>query len=83
MAKSQNGGEKQQPPKKQNTATSDSTAYYGNKAYIAMLKGLNATSKPEMDKQFKIKDQANADKIRQSFKGKPGYDKNGFPLKKK
>jgi hypothetical protein len=81
MAKSQKGGS--QPPKKNQAPTTDSTAYYGKKAYIASLKGANATTKPEMDRQFKIKDQANADKKRQALKGKVGYDKNGYPLKKK
>jgi hypothetical protein len=81
MAKSQKGGS--QPPKKKQAPTTDSTAYYGQKAYIASLKGATATTKPEMDKQFKIQDQANADKKRQALKGKPGYDKNGYPLKKK
>ena len=68
--------------KKNQAPTTDSTAYYGKKAYIASLMGLNATTQPEMDKQFKIKDQANADRKRQLLKGKAGYDKNGFPLKK-
>lgn len=62
--------------------TADSTFFYGNKEYIAKLKGLTAKSKPEMDKQFKIQDQANADRRRQSLKGKPGYDKNGYPATK-
>ena len=62
--------------------TADSTFFYGNKEYIAKLKGLTAKSKPEMDKQFKIQDQANADRRRQTLKGKPGYDKNGYPITK-
>jgi hypothetical protein len=60
--------------------TADSTFYYGDKEYIAKLKGLTAQSKPEMDKQFNISDKAKQDRYRQSKKGKPGYDKNGFPV---
>ncbi len=60
--------------------TADSTFYYADKEYIAKLKGLTAQSKPEMDKQFNISDKAKQDRYRQSKKGKPGYDKNGFPV---
>lgn len=70
--------------KAQNGAkTADSTAYYRNKEYISELKALTATNKPEMDKQFNEKDKAKLNRLRQSKKGKPGYDANGFPLKKK
>lgn len=62
--------------------TADSTAYYGNIEYISKLKGLTATTKPEMDKQFKLMKKAKIDRYRQSNKGKAGYDKNGFPIKK-
>ena len=61
--------------------TADSTSYYGNKEYISKLKGLTANTKPEMDKQFAIMEKAKQDRYRQSKKGKPGYDKNGFPIK--
>lgn len=70
--------------KAQNGAkTADSTAYYRNKEYISGLKAYTATNKPEMDKQFNEKDKAKLNRLRQSKKGKPGYDKNGYPLKKK
>ena len=62
--------------------TADSTAYYANKEYISKLKGLTATTKPEMDKQFALMNKAKIDRYRQSNKGKAGYDKNGFPIKK-
>ena len=62
--------------------TADSTFYYANKEYISKLKGLTATTKPEMDKQFELMKKAKIDRYRQSNKGKAGYDKNGFPLKK-
>jgi hypothetical protein len=60
--------------------TADSTFYYGNKEYVSELKALTANNKPEMDKQFRERDKAKLDKLRQSKKGKPGYDKNGFPV---
>ena len=62
--------------------TADSTFYYGDLEYKSKLRGLNAKTKPEMDKQFALMDKAKQDRYRQSRKGKPGYDKNGFPLKK-
>jgi len=62
--------------------TADSTFYYGDLEYKSKLRGLNANTKPEMDKQFALMDKAKQDRYRQSRKGKPGYDKNGFPLKK-
>ena len=63
-------------------ATTDSTSYYGNKAYISNLKALTSYNKPAMDFYFKESDQATKDKNRQKRKGKPGYDANGFPKKK-
>lgn len=69
--------------KAQNGAkTKDSTAYYGNKEYISGLKAMTATNKPEMDRQFNERDKAKLDRLRQSKKGKPGFDKNGYPVKK-
>jgi len=62
--------------------TADSTFYYGDLEYKSKLRGLNANTKPEMDKQFALMDKAKQDRYRQKFKGKPGYDKNGFPIKK-
>jgi hypothetical protein len=62
--------------------TADSTFYYADKEYISKLKGSTANTKPEMDKQFAIMEKAKQDRYRQSKKGKPGYDKNGFPITK-
>lgn len=61
--------------------TSDSTSYYGRKAYVASLKYALADGR-DMNKYAKEQDQANADKLRQKNKGKSGYDANGFPIKK-
>lgn len=65
-------------------ATKDSTAYYSNKAYISGLKG--AVGEGNLStrlKHFNEADKAKEDAKRQKLKGKPGYDKNGFPLDKK
>jgi hypothetical protein len=74
-------------PKKATTtkmkATADSTQYYGDKAYVGLLKYGIAPTAREMREQKTIVKQAVADKARQKFKGKAGYDANGFPLKKK
>lgn len=77
MKKMQTGGRTTVKP------TADSTAYYGDLEYKSKLKALTANTKPEMDKQFALMNNAKQDKYRQSKKGKPGYDKNGFPIKKK
>lgn len=77
--------------------TADSTAYYNNlsKYYINEADKLRKSPYPAnldekqlnqrwqkekdlMNKGFK----AQNDELRQSRKGKPGYDKNGFPIKK-
>jgi len=63
------------------TPTTDSSNYYGNKEYVAKLKGLTSTTKPAMDAYFKEADKAKQDKYRQKLKGKPGYDAMGFPKK--
>jgi hypothetical protein len=65
-----------------NVSTADSTHYYADKEYKAKLRGLTANTKSEMDKQFAIMTKAKQDRYRQTKKGKPGYDKNGFPIKK-
>jgi hypothetical protein len=64
-------------------ATPDSSAYYQQKfedaSAIAKLRskyGLSTSDKSEEQKQ------ALKDKWRQAYKGKPGYDANGFPIKK-
>jgi hypothetical protein len=52
--------------------TADSTAYYSKK----VLKAYG-------EKDFAGAKKASDDVARQSKKGKPGYDANGFPVKKK
>jgi hypothetical protein len=64
-------------------ATADSTNYFRDKAYKASLKYATADGLPAMKVFAKEEDKANEDKNRQKFKGKPGYDKDGFPEKKK
>ena len=60
----------------------DSSAYYrraGNKAAIEMS---NAVTSPGLTIASNKIAQANKDLKRQKLKGKPGYDKMGFPVKK-
>jgi hypothetical protein len=95
MAKSQKGGG--QPPKKQNggkvtnpkppTATSDSTAYYKKqiKSFDALIAKEPNTAMGKSNKSVFLQERSKAyDALnRQSLKGKPGYDANGNPVKKK
>lgn len=73
--------------KAQNGAkTADSTAYFNKKAKDLNLSSNLKYSKGDFkggkkDSDLSIK--ALYDKHRQSKKGKPGYDANGFPIKKK
>jgi hypothetical protein len=67
-------------------ATKDSTAYFNraeksfmNMANSEFKKGNEAVS----DKMVKLAKNAFENKQRQKLKGKPGYDKNGYPLKPK
>lgn len=64
----------------------DSTAYYNNlsksymeKAARAMGDNVNKTSKSYLDKSM----EATRNELRQSRKGKPGFDKMGNPIKQK
>ena len=66
--------------------TADSTKYYTkeNDFYWKQAQtdakfGYRASAEANAEKARKL----NKDIIRQQFKGKPGYDKNGFPLKRK
>lgn len=68
--------------------TADSTAYFDKKA----TKDANNANKllkekgffnDETKKAFSEQDKSIASLLRQYKKGKPGYDANGFPLKKK
>ena len=68
--------------KAQNGATKDSTAYYSNKARLSELKGALSNNPSEILRNFNASDKAKKDQSRQKYKGKPGYDANGFPKKK-
>ena len=75
--------------KAQNGAkTADSTAYFQKQAKENFQKASDrySYSNPEIRKkasEYTNKAiQAQKDELRQSNKGKPGYDKNGFPKKK-
>jgi hypothetical protein len=66
--------------------TADSTAYYKDEAKfqsdlatISSKYGLRKAAEENMANSRK----AYKDASRQKFKGKPGFDKNGFPIKKK
>ena len=69
--------------KAQNGAkTADSTAYFKKKAQEAYgAAAMNMTRNPES--MFKLAKEYGDAGARQAKKGKPGYDKNGYPLKKK
>jgi hypothetical protein len=60
------------------SATPDSTHYYKQKAYEASLRYGLASGLPEMKRQEQIKKQSLANAERQKYKGKPGYDENGY-----
>ena len=66
--------------------TADSTAYYKKEiaGWNALIKSEPKTkigqSNTNVYRDFKSKAYNNLN--RQSLKGKPGYDKNGFPIKK-
>ena len=63
-------------------ATKDSTSYYKAKANKAGYEMSGATSSPGMTAASNKIIQATKDQKRQAFKGKPGYDANGFPKAK-
>jgi hypothetical protein len=67
--------------------TTDSTAYYKKeiKVYDQLIKSEPNTPIGKSNKlvYMDAKSKAYSDLNRQSLKGKPGYDKNGFPIKKK
>ena len=63
-------------------ATADSTKYYKDLYNANVTVGASQKDPKKMDKYIKGALKANEDVNRQSRKGKPGYDANGFPLKK-
>ena len=75
IKKAQMGGEK----------TKDSTAIFQNKAKDMARKSLYAESKGDKklsDIYIEVASKASSDAARQKLKGKPGYDKNGYAIKK-
>jgi hypothetical protein len=85
-------------PLSQTPKTKDSTAYFKNKVknISEKIKGeipnlpkfkSSDLSDIKRSKQMKSlvseRDKAISSQLRQKLKGKPGYDKNGFPIKNK
>jgi hypothetical protein len=70
------------------TKTADSTAYFKNKekSFRQLSKSEKSDSEvSKFNKRF-FENEANksvSNQLRQSHKGEKGYDKNGFPIKKK
>jgi hypothetical protein len=89
MAKSQKDGG--QPPKKNgvkattpkpNVATQDSTRHYADQVRHAQVRSdFHISKKVREEEKIKLQ-KAKDDLARQRNKGKPGYDKNGYPIKK-
>jgi hypothetical protein len=73
--------------KAQNGAkTADSTSYFKGRAKDMARQSLYAEAKGDKklsNVYMDVASKATSDAERQKLKGKPGYDKNGFPLKKK
>ncbi len=63
-------------------ATADSTKYYSSKLNDNIKEHFNAQGKDSKDEAAKKATQTKNSLNRQQYKGKPGYDKNGFPIKK-
>jgi hypothetical protein len=86
----QKGGVKKSLPKAQKgmsvKPTADSTGYYKKeiKGYDQLIKSEPNTPIGKSNKlvYMDAKSKAYSNLNRQSLKGKPGYDKNGFPIKK-
>jgi hypothetical protein len=73
--------------KAQNGAkTADSTAYYNDLKKKAIKERMTSYKNNDVKGSFKAMSKAmkaSSNEERQKFKGKAGYDANGFPLKKK
>lgn len=73
--------------KAQNGAkTADSTSYFKGRAKDMARQSLYAEAKGDKklsNVYMDVASKATSDAERQKLKGKPGYDKNGYPLKKK
>jgi hypothetical protein len=65
------------------TATPDSTSYYKSRMDEDFESAARNMNSPKYSDQAFKRAEKNLDNyLRQSNKGKPGYDKNGFPIKK-
>ena len=72
-------------PKAQ-AGTADSTAYYKDEAIFKSNLGVIKSKyglKKQAEEAMALARKAYSNASRQKFKGKPGYDKNGFPIEKK
>jgi hypothetical protein len=68
------------------TKTADSTSYFKGRAKDMARQSLYAEAKGDKklsNVYMDVASKATSDAERQKLKGKPGYDKNGFPIKKK
>ena len=66
--------------------TADSTAYFKGRAKDMARQSLYAEAKGDKklsNVYMDVASKASSDADRQKLKGKPGYDANGFPIKKK
>lgn len=66
--------------------TADSTSYFKGRAKDMARQSLYAEAKGDKklsDVYMEAASKSSSDASRQAKKGKPGYDKNGYPLKKK
>lgn len=63
--------------------TADSTSYYKKQGDIAAKQMANAPTAAGLAYGSRKIAEADANVKRQKLKGKPGYDANGYPVKKK
>lgn len=77
--KKQEGGFIKKPD---TTATADSTKYYSKQMSKNIAEHFNAKTPQDKDFAAKKVTQSKTNLLRQSNKGKDGFDKNGFPIKK-
>jgi hypothetical protein len=75
------GGILKQSGGKLQPATADSTKYYSKKVSDNISEHINSTHVSDKELAAKKVAQSKANLARQANKGKPGYDKNGFPVK--
>jgi hypothetical protein len=86
VSKKKMGGIVKAQKGKKVTPTADSTDFFEKRADRydkAAGRLIRAGGYESVLRMKKVADQARDDAWRQGFKGKPGYDANGFPVKKK